>query len=258
MTNWISPGGLFIGMRRLIFTVQPDDLFLGSYTWNTTTHSNPLGFFYRITADDLQNLADFFDTINPLLPSGSYVTVEWPVNFGGVNNSYYLKGAPVDDLYNKAREIIDKFYYLSHTWDHPCPGAAGGDFDQKDTAAGYTLANSELSQNIAFVPNFFASDKLYLWSNSSMITPCLTGLYNAGVLKAMNDNGITSCVSDEGITNKNTIDYEPLVPYHGQYSTVERNGYVCSSPLTSYLICAPKLKLDHRSECTSCPARLLT
>jgi hypothetical protein len=61
MTNWISPGGLFIGMRRLIFTVQPDDLFLGSYVWNITTHSNPVGdaFFYRITADDLQNLAKY-------------------------------------------------------------------------------------------------------------------------------------------------------------------------------------------------------
>jgi hypothetical protein len=62
MVNWISPGGLFIGMRRIIFTVQPDDLFLGSYVWNTTTHSNPVGtdaFFYRITADDLQNLAEY-------------------------------------------------------------------------------------------------------------------------------------------------------------------------------------------------------
>jgi hypothetical protein len=62
MVNWISPGGLFIGQRRVTFLVQPDDLFLGSYIWNQTTHSNPVGVndtWYRISADDLQQLAEY-------------------------------------------------------------------------------------------------------------------------------------------------------------------------------------------------------
>jgi hypothetical protein len=62
MINWISPGGLFIGARRLTFSVQPDDLFLGSYIWNLTTHTNPVGVndtWYRISADDLQLLAEY-------------------------------------------------------------------------------------------------------------------------------------------------------------------------------------------------------
>ena len=62
MVNWISPGGLFIGARRLSFSVQPDDLFLGSYVWDTKTHSNPVGAnatFYRISAGDLQLLAEY-------------------------------------------------------------------------------------------------------------------------------------------------------------------------------------------------------
>lgn len=154
------------------------------------------------------------------------MTVEWPTNFGGVNNSYYLKGAPVDDLYNKAVELIDKFYYLSHTWDHPCVGAPL-DFDSANTSAAYTLGMSELGQNIAFMPTFFG-DKQHLWSNLSMITPCVTGLYNGGFLKSMNDSGLHACVSDESVASTD-IDYEPLVPYHGQYSTKARNGFVCLS-----------------------------
>jgi hypothetical protein len=62
MVNWISPGGLFIGARRLTFSVQPDDLFLGSNTWNLTTHTNPVlstSPWYRISADDYQLLAEY-------------------------------------------------------------------------------------------------------------------------------------------------------------------------------------------------------
>ena len=52
------------------------------------------------------------------MPNGSYVTVEWPINFGG-RNDWTLDGA-VDELYATALAIQDKFYFLSHTWDHPC------------------------------------------------------------------------------------------------------------------------------------------
>jgi hypothetical protein len=162
-----------------------------------------------------------------MLPAGSYVTVEWPTNFGGVNSSYYLKGAPHDDLYDKAIELIDKFYYLSHTWDHPCVGAPV-DFDHGLNNATYALGMMELGKNIEFVPQFFGN-KQHLWSNFSMITPCVTGLYNSGFLKSMNDNGITACVSDESV-DSTEIDYEPIVPYHGQHSTIARNNYVRIPP----------------------------
>lgn len=158
------------------------------------------------------------------------MTVEWPTNFGGVNNSYYLKNAPVDDLYNKALQLIDKFYYLSHTWDHPCVGAPV-DFDHGTVDQAYELGMNELRNNSDFAPNFFRNN-MHLWSNHSMITPCVTGLYNAGLLRAMVENNITACVSDESV-NATEIDYEPLVAYHGQHATKARNNYVCPHSLLS-------------------------
>lgn len=82
LLNWIMPGKLFVGMkmrltlllhfsfflsifigaRRLTLSVQPDDLFLGSYIWNTTTHTNPIADdspWFRLSASDLQNLAEY-------------------------------------------------------------------------------------------------------------------------------------------------------------------------------------------------------
>jgi hypothetical protein len=52
----------------------------------------------------------------------------------------------------------------------------------------------------------------------------ISGLYNPGVLQAMLDLNITACVSDESVTSG--VDYEPLTPYHGVYSTVAVNGVV--------------------------------
>jgi hypothetical protein len=148
------------------------------------------------------------------LPAGSYVTVEWPTNFGGINNSYYDRDE-TDYLYFKALELMDKFYYLSHTWDHPCT------FDTINASYGYTLMNYEVADNIAFAPGYFR-EKMNLWSNTSMITPCVTGLYNSGALTAMLENGISACVSDDSVTSG--VGYEPPTPYHGVWSSIDPNG----------------------------------
>jgi hypothetical protein len=73
------------------------------------------------------------------LPTGSYVTVEWPTNFGGINSTYYTRNQH-DYLYDKAVELIDKFYYLSHTWDHPCT------LDNLTVANGEITMSTEVSQ----------------------------------------------------------------------------------------------------------------
>lgn len=216
LVNWISPAKIFIGNRRLTLAIQPDDLFLASYLWDVTTHTNPVTSTsptYRLSAQDLQNLADFFDGLNTKLPAGSHITVEWPTNFGGVND-WSLEGA-ADELYAKAIELKDKFLYLSHTWDHPCT---------LDTVGTYDYMYEEVRQNQLYLPTFFGDD-LSLWSNTGMVTPCVTGLWNGPVLNAMADLGVTACVSDESITNASTVDYVPIIPYHGVYSTVELNGY---------------------------------
>lgn len=42
--------------------------------------------------------------MNAVLPQGSYVTVEWPTNFGGINNLYYTRGEH-DYLFDKSQVV---------------------------------------------------------------------------------------------------------------------------------------------------------
>ncbi len=111
--------------------------------------------------------------------------MEWPTNFGGIND-YYTAGQ-TDYLWLKALQIIDKFYYLSHTYDHPCT------FDNT-TLGTYDVMYREVSLNKINSTTFFQSSGLGRWSNFSMITPCVTGLYNGNALQAMLDNGMTCFV----------------------------------------------------------------
>ncbi len=139
---------------------------------------------YQFTIESLHFIYiiySFFDNFNAQLPAGSYLTVEWPTNFGGIND-YYTAGQ-TDFLWLKALALIDKFYYLSHTYDHPCT------FDNI-TVGTYDVMYSEVSLNNINATTFFASSGFARWSNFSMITPCVTGLYNGNALQAMLDNGM--------------------------------------------------------------------
>jgi len=162
---------------------------------------------YRMTYYDLQQMADYYDALNADLPAGSYITVEWP--FNGAGTEWYITP---DTLFEKAIQLQDKFWFLSHTWDHPC---------NLDTASEATM-NTELVNNINFTPTLltngsYASPR---FSNDSMVTPCITGLFNGNVLQAMANNGIINCVGDNSVA--------ALVPanvYHGIWTTVATNGY---------------------------------
>jgi len=58
------------------------------------------------------------------------------------------------------------------------------------------------------------------WSRSCMVTPAITGLYNGEAIRAMLDQQVICCVGD------NTHpDLMPPIPYHGWYTTAEKNGY---------------------------------
>lgn len=61
LLNWLSPGGIFQGYRHITLTVHPDDLFMASYLWNPSTHTNPFSdsLTYRLTANDLQQCAKY-------------------------------------------------------------------------------------------------------------------------------------------------------------------------------------------------------
>eukprot|EP00026_Physarum_polycephalum_P003031 Phypoly_transcript_03040.p1 GENE.Phypoly_transcript_03040~~Phypoly_transcript_03040.p1 ORF type:complete len:833 (+),score=110.97 Phypoly_transcript_03040:44-2542(+) len=208
MVNWLSPGGIFQGARRVLFTVQPDDLFLASNLWDVTSHSNPLSdsLTYRLTDADLQSISDYYDALNPTLPEGSHVTVEWP--FNGAGTTWYISP---DTLFSKAKALQNKFWFLSHTWDHPC---------DLDTGS-YAEMSGEITNNTQFTPSFLTGGlSSPQFSGDSIVTPCITGLFNGQVLKAMVDNGIVNCVGDTSVAALQSAN-----PYHGIPTTTATNGY---------------------------------
>lgn len=117
-------------------------------------------------------------------------------------------------MLSKAIALQNKFYFLSHTWDHPC---------DLDTAT-YAEMNTELANNINFTPSFLNRGlSSPVFSRNSMIHPCITGLFNGAVLQAMVDNGIVNCVGDNSVTA-----LTPSNKYHYIPTTVAINGYVYS------------------------------
>ena len=57
----------------------------------------------------------FLSAMNQALPAGSHVSIEWP--FNGAGTTWYEQP---DSLFAKAIELQNSFYFVSHTWDHPC------------------------------------------------------------------------------------------------------------------------------------------
>jgi len=79
----------------------------------------------------------------------------------------------------------------------------------------------ELVNNTQFEPTFLDGglDSPY-FSRDSMVTPCITGLFNGEVLHAMADNNIMNCVGDNSVAELQSPN-----PYHGIITTVETHGY---------------------------------
>lgn len=151
------------------------------------------------------------------------MTAEWPFNGYGVNNY----GTP-DALFSTAIALQNKFYFVTHTWDHPCT---------LDTASYHTTAvlsfhsltcfrkaemDVQLDNNINFTPSLLTGGlKSSVFSNDSIVNPCITGLFNKNVLQSMANHGIIYCVGDNSVAR-----LVPPNPYNGIYTTVATHGYV--------------------------------
>jgi hypothetical protein len=79
LINWLSPGGMFIGSRRMYLSVQVssnlalctiivwmvtpilqvDGLFLPSSLWDLNSHKNDGSLSYRTTPSDLDHLNEY-------------------------------------------------------------------------------------------------------------------------------------------------------------------------------------------------------
>ncbi|KAI9348008.1 hypothetical protein BDR26DRAFT_834015 [Obelidium mucronatum] len=222
--------GLYTGIRRLYFTPQIDDLFL------TTDGNDENGKFFgfRATPADIQGLISWMPSLNSRLPAGSNVTIEmafngngvlerfsnttnwyinidpdmtdtnldwvkplgtgktlWP-NLATINTSWAASVLATDPLYNvfsgpgALTTVTNKFLWLSHTFTHEI-------FNNNS----YSDTTNEITFNFNLASKkYWGLDGQPFWSNRSIVTPGISGIFNGDALRAMYDFGITNCVGD--------------------------------------------------------------
>eukprot|EP01111_Echinosteliopsis_oligospora_P008511 TRINITY_DN2423_c2_g1_i3.p1 TRINITY_DN2423_c2_g1~~TRINITY_DN2423_c2_g1_i3.p1 ORF type:complete len:898 (+),score=232.22 TRINITY_DN2423_c2_g1_i3:167-2860(+) len=203
--HWMS-NNMYLGLRRIFLNCQLDDLFLESNIWDTTMNVSSETITYRISADELQHTADYLRNLNNMLPSGSNVTVSFPFNGQGVSDA---GGYEVDPLFLKAKTLLDEFVWESHTYTHP----------ELDNLT-YAETHLEMSSNLDTTLALFGSYNHPRYSNQSMVTPSISGIFNGEALRALWDVGIHFLVGDNS-----RPELRPEFPYHGYYTTVAVNGF---------------------------------
>ncbi|KAI9344678.1 hypothetical protein BDR26DRAFT_184899 [Obelidium mucronatum] len=220
--------GTYTGLRRIYFTPQIDDVFLN------TDGNNELGqpVAFRTSQADIQGLINWMPEINSRLPAGSNITIEMAYNGNGImeyiskqNLANYhidfdpdLTDAPLnwkkplgtgktlwpaganhnwnksilakDPIYNffsapgNLTSVTSKFLWCSHTFTH--------EILNNNT---YSDTINEVSFNF-HLAELWGLDGQPFWSNKSMVTPGISGIFNGDALKALLDFGITGAVGD--------------------------------------------------------------
>ena len=153
------------------------------------------GVKYRINGSELQAFANW-QSAN----QADALTAGFRAAFAF--NGYGARAAGQDDLSDKARALGPTFGWINHTWDHV-----------EMNAMSYADAYQELSQN----DQFALGSGLSRYSTENLVTPSLTGLANAEVMRAAYDIGIRQTVSDSSVPSENNPSpnagyYNPQMP----------------------------------------------
>ena len=165
--------GVFIGEHHVYASPQIDDFFLASAIYT--------GGKYRITAADLQAFADW-QNARRAEPLTAHLRSAFAFNALGA------KPAGQDALTDKAsRARQGSFTWINHTWDH-----------QDMNAMSYATAFEELNKNNQY--GIGAGFDEYTVEN--LVTPGISGLDNAEVMRAAFDVGIRQLVSDTSVAGQ--------------------------------------------------------
>jgi hypothetical protein len=187
VVSWVTRG-VFVGERHVYLAPQIDDFFLASAIY-------PMNGTYRITADDLQAFTNW-----QAARQADPLTAQFRAAF-----AFNAQGAQApgrDGLTDKALALGPTFAWLNHTWDH-------AEMD----AMSYAAAFSELSQN----NQYGIGSGLSRYAPENLVTPSMTGLGNAEVMRAAYDVGIRQVISDTSVhcednPSPNAGYYNALVP----------------------------------------------
>ncbi len=222
LLNWLTKG-IMLGQRRVYIDPQVDDLGLPNDrfpydstrgTWHdasttpwTELGECPLGgtgattgitpCTYRTTGSDLDKVVAWQNKVRTNTLNASAFRLSMAYNGAGFWKSYGGNGEyPADKastqqtnenkLYDtltpRVVALKDNFKWISHTYDH----AGMDEMDYNQALNGEMIANHNV-RNSMNLPNY---DK------AAMVTPVISGLYNANVLAALETFGLQYLVSD--------------------------------------------------------------
>ncbi|KAJ3354160.1 hypothetical protein HDU83_005766 [Entophlyctis luteolus] len=243
--------GMYTGMRRIYFTPQIDDFFLSTEGFNENNQS----VTFRDSTADMLNLVTWMTSFNSRMPQGSNVTVELAFNGNGVletvsnTTDFALDFDPdltdtvlnwkkplgtgqslwppvssinqnwgtilqSDSLYKFMimTTISSKFLWVSHTFTHEILNNNSYSDTSNEVTFNFKLASSA----------YMGLDGKAYWSNKTMVTPGISGLFNGDALRALSDFGIKAAVGDSSrLPTMNAVRpmYWPLV------TTMANNGF---------------------------------
>ncbi|MEY4616810.1 MAG: hypothetical protein RJB66_1770 [Pseudomonadota bacterium] len=204
--QWITRG-FYLGKRRLFLNIQVDDYFLENNRWDPRKLSMPTDMSrnYRLSPSDMQSYIDWQDhTLLPLVQSKDY-KIEFAFNGYGV---WKKKGYAHDALFKTTQTLKDRFFWVNHTFSH-----------MDLNLLNYPRAIAEFDKNRELAKDLFGSLSFPTYSDHSMITPRISGLFSGEVLRAMLDSQIQYVIGD---TTRPEISPENL--YVGRWTTKAHNG----------------------------------
>lgn len=228
LLNWLTKG-VMLGERRAYLDAQIDDIGLPNdtypYAWENDTWQNasttpwtvlgttcPLGGInaktgtspceYRITGKDIDKVVSWQSNVRAKTANAAAFRLTMPFNGVGFWTSYGGQGeyppnkpGTFFDLINEntlydtlsSRLVANKaqFKWVSHTYDH----------EYMDNMTYDMALNGEM------IPNDKVAQKMGLpnYNKSTMVSPNISGLYNADVMAALKTFGITYLVSDTSV-----------------------------------------------------------
>lgn len=211
LINWVTKG-IFLGHRKIYLTPQNDDLFLASSLFLTSDPYCQAGCpTLRVAGADLNRVAQWQDSWTSRAQTQRFrVTIA----YNGFGATAAGGAAPNDSLVTAARNHRNRFFWVSHTYDHEnldCfqRGANGG----VCRPATYNESVAEIAQNVTVANSLNLS-----LDRASMVTPEISGLYNPEFLRAAAAQGLRYMVSE-----MSRGDLLPARPNEGVYSTIQPN-----------------------------------
>ncbi|CAN0624809.1 conserved protein of unknown function [Burkholderia multivorans] len=222
LVNWLTRG-LFLGNRHVYIDPQVDDVGIpdeifpyaqSDYTglWydvrnGAVTSTNPQGMCplgnppgsvasytgttsceYRITGSDLGNVLKWQSNVNGKTANAAALKLSFAFNGSGYTTAYGGQGdyptTGTDTLTTQVRSSQASFKWISHTYDHLL-------LDPPFTTTASQVSDEMTSNNTVARKFGFTT-----YSTQALVTPEISGLYNAMTLGALVSFGSRVLVSD--------------------------------------------------------------